>query len=420
MAWERNKLTELQVRSKKPDSKLRKLSDGRGLQFWITPQGGRYWRWEYRYLGKKKLLAFGIYPDVTMAQARRLADEARSLLAMGQDPSEVRRRERLARSDALENLFSRVAERLVDEKRRDGRAEVTISKIKWILGKVRPQLAHRPINEIKTPEIVRVLAKEKDAGNFETARRMRMVLGEVFRYAIQHGLTESDPVQATRVKRGTKSATTSSRVKHHPAILQPEQLGEMLRAIDAYAANNVLTGSALQLMALLYPRPGELRQAKWEEFDLTQATWEIPAERMKMREKHTKALPRQAVTILKRLRDITGPDGYIFPAVGKANRCMSENTMGKALERMGIKPSDHVPHGFRSTASTLLNASNLFSSDAVERSLAHQDKDSVRRAYARGDAMTERMKMSQWWADRLDTIRDGKLGEVIALSSRMR
>jgi integrase len=254
-----------------------------------------------------------------------------------------------------------------------------------------------------------VLSREADAGNLETARRMRTVIGEVFRYAIQHGIVEHDPVAATR------GAIATPTPKHFAAILYPEAFGGLLRQIDDYAARNVVTGSALQLMALLYPRPGELRQAQWSEFDLAKCTWEIPASRMKLRQPHTKALPRQAVAILKALYKVTGPSGKVFPAVGRAARPLSENTMNAALRRMGVKASEHSSHGFRATASTLLNASNMFSADAIEHSLAHQDKDAVRRAYARGDAMTERKKMAQWWADYLDRLRNGGEGKVVHL-----
>ena len=229
---------------------------------------------------------------------------------------------------------------------------------------------------------------------------MRTVIGEVFRYAIQTGLTDKDPVAATRGTVATRKA------KHFAAILKPERFGELLRTVDDYAQRNVITGSALQLMALLYPRPGELRQAKWSEFDLANGTWEIPAERMKLRQAHTKTLPKQAIVILKTLHEVTGPEGNVFPATGRPINPMSENTMNVALRRMGILPSEHTPHGFRATVSTLINASNMFSSDAIERSLAHQDKDAVRRAYARGDAITERKAMAQWWADYLDRLRE--------------
>ena len=296
-------------------------------------------------------------------------------------------------------VFANVAAKLIAKKRKAGKAEATIGKMEWILRKVEGAIGARPVAAITVQEVVKCLAKEEEAENFETARRMRTVMGEVFRYAIQNGLTDKDPVHATR------GMLTTHKTKHYAAILRPEVFGELLRTIDDYATRNVATGSALKLMALLYARPGELRQAKWEEFDLVQDVWEIPAERMKLRQAHVKALPKQAVAILKDLYTFTGPNGFVFPATGRAAHCMSENTMNTALRRMGISAEEHCSHGFRATASTLLNAANIFSSDAIERSLAHQDKDAVRRAYARGDAITERKRMAQWWADYLDVLR---------------
>lgn len=410
MARERNKLTDLEIKAAKPAAQVRKLIDGQGLQLWIMPNGGKYWRFEYRHLGKRKLLALGVYPDLTLEKARQRVDEARRLLADKEDPSEVKRLKKAERKLAAENTFLAIAEKLTAKKRKDGRADVTIAKMEWILGKLKSNLGPRPIAAIRTPEIIQALKKEEDADNLETARRMRTVIGEVFRYAMQHGIVENDPSAATR------GAIASPKQKHHPAITDARKLGKLIHLIDGYASLHPITGSALQLMLLLYPRPGELRQAKWSEFDLEYGTWEIPAERMKLRQPHTKPLPRQAVTILETLKDITGPRGFVFPATGRANRPMSENTMNAALRRLGIAADEHTSHGFRATASTLLNASNLFSIDAIEHSLAHQDRDAVRRAYARGDAMTERPKMAQWWADHLDHLRGNQGSNVVAMT----
>jgi integrase len=406
MVWAKEKLSDLKIKSAKPSSALRKLSDGKGLQFWVTPRGGRYWRFEYRFVGKRKLLALGTYPDISLREARESADAARKDLREGKDPSDVKRQKKMSASVAAENTFKKVAANLIAKKRREGRSPVTIDKMEWILRKVEASLGNRPIAEITTPEVIRALTKEADAGNLETARRMRTVLGEVFRYGIQHGIATMDPVAATR------GALPAPKTRHLSAITSPEQFGALLHLIDDYASRNVVTGSALQLMALLYSRPGELRKAIWTEFDLEKGIWEIPASRMKLRQAHTKPLSRQAIAILKRLSVATGPVGRVFPAVGRPANPLSENTMNAALKRMGIAGSEHSAHGFRATASTLLNASNLFSSDAIEHSLAHKDTDAVRRAYARGDAMAERRKMAQWWADYLDQLRSGKSVKV--------
>ena len=409
MGRPRDKLTDVEIRAAKSGDKVRKLADGKGLQLWIMPNGGKYWRYEYRHLGKRKLLALGTYPDLTLEKARTKATDARRLVADDLDPSSIKKQKKAELRLAADNTFGKVAERLVAKKRKDGRAPVTIAKMEWMLGKLKTSLWPRPIGSIRTPEVMQALKREEDAGNLETARRMRTVIGEVFRFAMQHGIIDGDPSAAT------KGAIANPKPKHFAAVTDPQRVGGLLRQVDDYADRQIITGSALQLMALLYPRPGELRQANWQEFDLEKGVWEIPADRMKLRHPHIKPLPRQAVAILKRLNEITGPQGFVFPALGRSTRPMSENTMNAALRRMGIAAEDHTSHGFRATASTLLNASNLFSIDAIEHSLAHQDRDAVRRAYARGDAMTERRKMAQWWADHLDLLRSGAGASVITL-----
>jgi integrase len=411
MAWKRDKLTDLAIRRSKPTAKLRKLSDGKGLQLWITPKNGRYWRWEYRFLGKRKLLAIGTYPEITVEQARLTADYARSQLRENIDPSRAKQEKKAALKITAENTFSKIAEKLIEKKRKEGKAQVTIEKLEWILEKVADKLGDEPVAAIRTPLVITCLRREEERGNLETARRMRTVIGEVFRFAMQHGLVEGDPSAAT------KGATAAPKPVHHAAITDPIQFGALLKKLDEFETQSPLTGAALKLMSLLYPRPGELRFADWTEFDLERAIWSIPAARMKMRKKHEKPLSRQAVEILGRLKEITGPKGFLFPANGKPGRPMSENTMNSALRRLGIAQSTHSSHGFRATASTLLNASNLFSIDAIERSLAHQDSDAVRRAYARGDAMQERQKMAQWWSDYLDRLRKPETDNVISIKA---
>ena len=392
------KLSDLQIRNAKPSAKIRKLSDGRGLQLWVSPTGSKSWRLDYRFGGKKQLLTFGLYPDVSAARARELAAKAREQLALGKNPADQKKEARAEALAAVENTFGNLAKRLIEKKRREKRADVTLAKMEWIFGKVEADIGHRPIQELSTPDIIRVLRREEEAGNLETARRMRTTIGEVFRYAMQHGLITSDPVQATR------GAIARPKPQNHAATVEPQEFARLLRLIDEYTSRNELCGNALKLMALLYPRPGELRQADWSEFDLDRAIWTIPAPRTKMRRPHVKPLPSQAVAILRKLLSLTGPQGYVFPAAGRPNRPMSENTLNAALRRMGVGADVHTSHGFRASASTMLNDSNLFSIDAIERELAHQDEDAVRRAYRRGEAMAERVKMAQWWADQLDAM----------------
>ncbi len=412
MAWTRNKLTDLQVRTAKPSERLRKLTDGGGLQLWVMPNGGRYWRLEFRQMGKTKLLALGTYPDVSLEIARQKADEARRQNASGHDPIAIKRLKVTAQKLAAANTFGELSKRLIEKKRKNGRAEVTLAKMAWIVGKLEGSLSKQPIGSIRTPDIIKALKREEDADNLETARRMRTVIGEVFRYAMQHGLIEHDPTVAT------KGAIASPKQTHHAAITDAQGFGQLLKLIDEFAERQLVTGSALQLMALLYPRPGELRQATWNEFNLQDGIWTIPASRMKLRQPHSKPLPRQALAIIIRLQEITGPVGYVFPANGRSGRPMSENTMNAALRRMGVGQHEHTSHGFRASASTLLNNSNRFSVDAIERSLAHQDRDAVRRAYARGDVMIERGQMAQWWADSLDEFRGKAPDQKVVLFAR--
>ncbi len=249
MARTRNKLTDLEIRGAKPSEKVRKLADGVGLQLWVMPNGGKYWRYEYRHLGKRKLLALGTYPDVSLEKARQKVNDARSNVADDLDPAAIKKLKKAQQKLSAENTFQAVAEKLVARKRKDGRAPVTITKMEWILGKLKSSLGSRPIDSIRTPEIVQALKKEEDADNLETARRMRTVIGEVFRYAMQHGILTSDPSAAT------KGAIARPKQKHHAAILDPKEFGGLLRLLDGYAERQPVSGSAMQLMALLYPRP---------------------------------------------------------------------------------------------------------------------------------------------------------------------
>jgi integrase len=255
-------------------------------------------------------------------------------------------------------------------------------------------------------EVLAVLRKAEARDKLETARRLRATIGEVFRYAIATARATNDPTFALR------GALIAPKVKNRAAITDAKELGGLLRAIEAFEGQPT-TVAALKLMAILFPRPGELRLAEWREFDLANALWTIPASRAKMRREHRVPLPRQALAILEGLKPYTGHGALVLPGLRTATRPISENTMNAALRRMGYSQDDMTSHGFRAAASTLLNESGKFSPDAIERALAHQDADAVRRAYARGEHWQERVTMGQWWADHLDALRDG--AKVIAL-----
>lgn len=394
-------LTDLKVRSAKPRDQVMKLSDGGGLQLWVTPAGGKHWKLAYRFDGKQKKLGIGPYPAFGLADARARRDEAKALLAKGVDPTAHERQSRETQAQIAAVTFKVVADELVEKKRQEGRAAATLAKTTWLLDFAHPLFGSRPISEVRPAEVLAALRQVEARGRLESARRLRSVVGEVFRYAIATARAETDPTSALR------GALIAPKTKHRAAVTDRAAFGAMLRAIDGYDGQRV-TKSALQLMALLFPRPGELRMASWEEFDLKAAVWTIPAERTKMRRAHRVPLPKQALAILAKLKKETGQGPLAFPSVRSAHRAMSENTTNAALRRLGYSVDEATSHGFRATASTLLNESGLWHEDAVERALAHIEKNDVRRAYARGEHWEERVRMAQWWADELDAMRSAR------------
>jgi integrase len=318
--------------------------------------------------------------------------EAKRLLLAGNDPGIAKK---LA---AGANTFDALADELLDKKRREAKAGGTISRLEWLLGLARPALGPRPIAEVTAPEILAVLRMAKSRGKLETARRLRATIGQVFRFAVATGHAESDPTGAL------KGAIAAPVVNHRAAIIEPKAFGGLIRAIDGYEGAPE-TRAALPLLLLTFVGPGELRAAEWKEFDLDAALWEIPAEKMKMRRPHRVPLAPEAVAILRDLYEITSGGRFLFPSVRSSERCMSENTINAALRRLGFEKDEVTGHGFRSAASSMLNESGLWHSDAIERQLAHVDNDSVRRAYARAEFWDERARMMAWWADRCEEMR---------------
>jgi integrase len=399
------RLKDITVRNAKAKETTQKLSDGGGLQLWVTPAGGKIWQLAYRFDGKQKKLTIGAYPAVTLSDARDKRTEAKALLASGQDPGQQKRIEKLASQESRANTFAKVAADLLAKKRREGKASATIGKREWLYSLANADLGERPIADITAAEVLHVLRKVEAKGLLETARRMRSAISEVFRHAIPHQL-QIDPTA------GLKGKLAAPVVKHRAAITDSKELGGLMRAIEGFHGQPV-TVAALKCMALMFPRPGELRMATWAEFDLAPGVWTIPAARTKMRREHRVPMARQAVAIIEALTPLTGHSAFVFPHVANPKRCMSENTLNAALRRMGYGPDDMTAHGFRAAASTLLNESGKWSPDAIERALAHVETDDVRKAYARGAYWDERVRMAQWWADHLDTLRDG--AKVLAM-----
>jgi len=396
-------LNDTAIRNAKSGKKPVKLSDGGGLYLLIQPHGTKLWRQAYRINGKQKTLAFGIYPTVSLADARAKRDAAKKLLEDGGDPSVRRKIDKQARG----NSFRLVAEELVDKMRREGRAPATLTKTQWLLDFAYAVIGDRPVAKITAPELLAVLQKIEARGTYETARRLRSTCGMVFRYAIATGRAERDPSVDLR------GALTTPQVKHRATIIEPTAIGALLRTIEGFDGQPTKL-AALRLAPLVFVRPGELRHAEWKEFDFDKAEWVIPAEKMKMPRQHRVPLARQTLAILKDLKTITGELRWLFPSVSSVMRTISENTVNAALRRMGYAKDEMCGHGFRAMAATRLNEMGRWNPDAIERQLAHEEQNATRRAYTHGaEYWYERVEMMQAWADYLDELRAA--GKVIRL-----
>lgn len=396
-------LTDVKIRTTKPNGKAFKLFDSGGLYLELGPAGGKYWRWKYRFAGKEKRLAFGVYPDVSLKAAREKRDKARQQLAAGIDPGEARKAEKQAQAGA--EAFEAVA--------REWHAKFSPSWVsshgdrilRRLDNDVFPWVGKRPISDIRAPEVLALLRRIESRGALETAHRAMQNCGQIFRYAVATGRAERDPTGDLR------GALPPPKEKHHASILEPKRITELLRAIDGYQGF-LVTKCALRLAPLVFVRPGELRKAQWPEIDLEKAEWRIPAERMKMREHHIVPLSRQAVEILREIEPLTNrpmpsrPNAprYVFPSARTRERPMSENAILAALRRMGYTKEEMTGHGFRSMASTLLHEQGC-NHQAIERQLAHAERNSVSAAYNFAEHLSERRKMMQDWADYLDGLK---------------
>ena len=390
-------LSSLAATKAKPRDKQYKLADGHGLYLLVTPQGGRYWRMNYRFNGKAKTMALGVFPLVTLAAAREKRDEARKLLASRSEPTEKRRALEAQEACEATTGFRTVAEEWLAKREREGLGNVTIGKLKWLLDFAYPSLGDRRIHEITSMELLAVLRMVEGRGRHETARRLRSVCGRVFRYAIATGRAEHD------VSAHLRDALTKPKVKHLAAITNSQQVGPLMRAIEGCEGHTV-TKAALKLAPHVFVRPGELRHAEWTEISFENSLWSIPADKMKMRRPHRVPLSRQSLSILSSIREVTGTGKFVFPGFQSLKRPMSENALNGALRRLGYSGDEMTSHGFRAMASTLLNEMGKWHPDAIERQLAHAEADAVRRAYARGEHWEERVRMMQVWSNYLDEL----------------
>lgn len=396
-------LSDSAIRALKPRKTAYKVSDEKGLYLMVTPAGGRLWKLKFRTsTGVEKKLSLGSYPELSLKEARNRRDDARRNLANGIDPAEKKRRDIHAAKVSAMNTFTAVAEAYIAKNERDGLAPNTIVKRRWFVRLLQKAIGNRPISEIQPFDVLEAVRPYEAAKNDEKAHRALQFVGGVYRYAIANQLATSDP---TRDLRG---ALAKRQPKHHAAILEPKHVGDLLRAIDGYEGQGLpITRIALQLSPYLFVRPGELRQAEWKEIDFEAAVWHIPAAKMKGRQEHVVPLSRQALALLEAAKELTGDGRYVFPSIRTPLKPMSENTVNAGLRRLGFTKEEMTAHGFRAMASTLLNESGKWSSDAIERALAHKDKDAVRAAYHRGAHWNERVEMAQWWSDYLDALRNG-------------
>lgn len=388
-----------QIENAKPEAKPWKLADERGLYLLISPNGSKRWHLRYSFLGQKKKISFGPFPDVSLKSARAKRDEARAMVADGVDPLQQRREQKIEAKLASENTFAAVAREYIGKRADDGDKAISKStrhKTEWLLSLIEPKLGRVPVREITAPLLLDVLTEVQESGRRETARRLRSFVSRVLNFAIAKGIAENNPAPALR------GALSTPTVRHHPAVVEPKALGELLRAIDGYAGY-ASTNAALKLSAHLFQRPGEIRTMKWADIDFDNAIWTIPANKTKMRREHRVPLSRQAVAIISSMEDVAAYSEYVFPSFNP-KKPLSENAVTGALKRMGYG-GIMTAHGFRTTASSLLNESNEFHPDAIERALAHQDSNAVRAVYNRTQYWDERVRMMQWWSDKIDSLK---------------
>lgn len=393
------KLTDSIIKAAKPKDSAYSLSDGQGLGLYIQPTGAKWWRYRYRHAGKANMLSIGVYPDVTLAAARREHTRYRELLAQGIDPSQYRQEQKQIAAIAAENSFEAVARlwwKQWSAARNQRHASYTIRRLE---ADIFPVIGGKPINELTAPALLLAIKKIEARGALDIAKRALTTCNQIFRYAVAHGLAERNPAADIRPSDVLKPAN-----KTNYARLSEKELPELLHKIDEYDGQP-LTRLALQLMALTFVRTSELIGARWEEIDLTKKEWRIPAERMKMKTPHIVPLSNQAIAILQELKKLEADEELLFPSEKRDGKSMSNNTILFALYRLGYH-SRMTGHGFRGVASTILHERG-FSHDHIELQLAHSKRDAVSASYNHALYLEPRAKMMQQWADYLDKLKAG-------------
>jgi integrase len=402
-------LTDVKIRNAQTKERPYKLYDRRGLFLLVMPNGSKQWRFRYRVAGKENMLSLGAYPEVSLREARHRADEALRLLEQGRDPRGIRRVRGAGLALEGSETLEVVAREWFEKFSPNWVPSHATTILRRLETNVFPWLGARPIEALEAQDLLPVLRRIEERGALETAHRVRTILSQVFRYAVATGRAKRDPLA------DLKGALSPVRKRHFAALTDPQEVAGLLRAIDTYQGSFV-TRCALKLAPLLFVRPGELRQARWEEIDLEQAVWNIPKERVKTRTPHIVPLARQALEILEELKPLTGRSPFVFPSERSYQRPMSENTLLRALRRLGYTKEEMTPHGFRAMGRTMLEEILQVRPEIIEQQLAHRVLDPLGRAYNRTTHLQERRQMMQAWADYLDELKAG--GKVIPLRSK--
>jgi integrase len=403
-------LTELTIKGLKPKEKAYRITDGGGLALEISPTGGKLWRWRYYYNGKQQLLSLGQYPTVSLSEARSLRDNARKLLQTGKHPAREKKAQKLRNVHQGENTFEKIARHCLTLKGKNLNEKYRKQCLERMEQHVFPMIGALPITEITIPDVVRVIEKIGERGTIETARRMKQLISQTFRYASQRGLCPHNPAADLR------DVLESKEEKHH-ACITPAEFPALLQAMTAYKGNELTIG-AMQLLALTFVRTGELIGAKWDEIDWQREEWHIPKERMKMKRPHMVPLSKQSLAVLKNLKALTGDKPYIFHTFASKSKHISNGAVLMALRRMGYQ-GRMTGHGYRALASTILHEKG-YQSDVIERQLAHEDADKIRAAYNRAEYLLERKKLMQDYADILDEMKKGGEKKVTAFKKSQR
>lgn len=398
-------LSDAEIRRSPPRDKTYKLADGGGMYLEVRPNGSRYWRLKYRYGGKEKLLALGVYPTVTLKDAREKREAAKKRLANGVDPAEARKAEKRSAAANAENSFEAVAREWHAKFTTDQSQSHATRNLRRLELHVFPYIGGRPVSLVEPPETLELLQRIEKKGTIETAHRVRSIIGQVMRYAIATGRAQRD------VSADLRGAIRPASTRHHAAVTDPAGIGALLRASYGYTGTAVVS-AALKLAPLVFQRPGEIRHAEWGEFDFVEKMWTIPPGRMKRRKEgkvngaaHLVPLSAQAIEILQEIQLLTGRGRYVFPSARGIKRPMSDMAVSAAFKRMGIDADVAVPHGWRATARTVAVEVLKVPAEIVELQLAHEVKDSLGRAYNRTQWIQERRELMQRWANHLDKLR---------------